>query len=97
MALYNVARSKHAALGIAIEDQVSFTGEIARAQVAIINRSGASPIYFTTNGTVPAVAGDNTDVVPAVAGREVVVAYIPGQSIRLISAAATDYSVVLRV
>ena len=68
--------------------------------VIVTNRQATSPaeIYFTTDGSVPLVGGDNTFMVPAVTGARVVVANRAGATntktvVNLISIGTPAYSV----
>lgn len=63
--------------------------------VKIVNISGASPIYATTDGTAPTVAGANTYLVPGIAGASISVARgtTGSTTVKLISSGTPSYSV----
>lgn len=97
------------ALAANVEDTVTFdftpgTDRVPYRLVRVVNVSGAAPIYFTVNGTAPAVGAASTFWLPAVAGamRDVSLApAAPGTdpaarwdaTVRLVSSGATTYSV----
>lgn len=61
--------------------------------ITIVNRSQTGAIYFTVDGTVPTILGDNTYVCLGV--RSVAVpSYASPTQVQLIGAGALDYSVV---
>lgn len=74
-------------------DTVTFARDCA--EIEVLNLNGAGILYFTTDGSVPTVAGANTHLVPAVAGagKRVDVRGAGATVVKLISAAATSYSV----
>ena len=94
MASYTVTTSKHATLTANSTDTVTLGTASASVtpRVEVLNR-GSDPIYFTTDGTTPAVAGDNTRVV--LPGGGLVVDLSPGaaSTVKLIAVSAVPYSV----
>lgn len=92
------------ALTAATVDTVTFPAY--RSTVRVLNHTGSSAIYFTTDGSTPTVGGASTYVVPPVAGAEVtrptpqvsggtVAAGAPAATVvKLISAGTPTYSVV---
>lgn len=92
MAAYTVDRAKHATLVAATVDTVTLS---EFSVVEVLNRDGVAAIYFTTDGSTPTVAGDNTQVLPAaVGGVQVSTINISGTNVvKLISAGTPSYSV----
>lgn len=60
-----VSRSRHFVASTG-GDTVTFTG--GRNAVEIVNRQGAGTVYVSLDGTTPTVAGDDEEMIPAVAG-----------------------------
>ena len=63
MADYSEAVSKHATLTASTVDTVTLTRDYPRVEVLHKSAAVAEPIYFTVNGAVPTVNGDDTHVV----------------------------------
>jgi hypothetical protein len=98
MSAYSPGRSTHQTLAANVADTVTLAQDgDAYPQVEVLNRSTGSDIYFTVNGSVPTVGGDNTFIVSA--GQSLVVQArnpsLPGTSpqVSLISSGAAAYSV----
>lgn len=91
MANHTVAHSKHATLGANTEDVVSISNRPYSVMVA--NRAATNPIYFTIDGSVATVAGDNTYLVMP-NDKLIVNSGQPITQVRVKSAGAQDYSVV---
>jgi hypothetical protein len=89
MATYTVNKGKHATLGAATVDTVNVS---STHTVEVLNR-GAADIYFTIDGSVPTVGGDDTYIAPA--GQPVVVTTDESRItvVKLISASNPAYSV----
>jgi Chitobiase/beta-hexosaminidase C-terminal domain len=89
-------RSYHGTLVASTVDTVTLTRSFARVQV--INRLGTNEIYYTTDGSVPTVGGDNTYVVTNQAGASDTRANFQGVKdtcvVNLISTGAMTYSVI---
>lgn len=91
MASYTATEAKHATLVASTVDTVTFPVNYARVEV--LSR-GSDAVYFTVDGTAPAVGGDNTYV--ATGGGGVIVPTRGQQAatvVKIISAGATAYSV----
>ncbi len=86
-------RGVHAkALVAATVDTVTFAVDCN--EVEVMNETGTSPISFTTDGSVPTVAGNNTYYLPAAIGSVTVQPDAAGVTvIKLISAGTPSYSV----
>lgn len=92
MANYSATRSVHKTLAAGVADQVTISGY--RDQIEVLNRSASDYIYFTTDGSAPAVAGDNTIAVPPGGAVMVAASNESGaEVVKLISAGAPAYSV----
>lgn len=92
MAAYEALSSKHAVLSPGVADTVTLT--VDWPQVEVLNRNGAAEIYFTVDGAVPTVGGDNTYVVPSAVASQVVGSPASGRTVvRLISSGAASYTV----
>lgn len=91
MANHNVAHSKHAQLGANTEDVVNLSNRPFNVMVA--NRAATNPIYFTIDGSVALVGGDNTYLVMP-NDKLIVSSGQPITQVRLKSAGAQDFSVV---
>jgi hypothetical protein len=92
MTNYTATIAKHATLAAGVVDTVTLSNDYD--SVEVFNRGGGE-IYFTTNGTVPTVGGDNTRVV---ASGSALQSYGGGYGdgvtvVNLISSGATAYSV----
>lgn len=92
MATYSVAIAKHPTLAANTVDQVTITGG-GQADVEVLNRDPAADIYFTTDGSVPTVGGDNCYVVRAGQALQRSVPIAAATVVKLISASAAPYSV----
>lgn len=94
MANYTVAANERGAhaktLAAGVADAVTISRDCDTVEV--LSHDGASPIYFTVDGSTPTVAGANTDVVPSGA-LEVDVPTAGNTVVKLIAAAQTVYSV----
>lgn len=91
MAIYTVSFAKHATLAVSTVDVVNITSNESD-EVVVYNRGATGDIYFTKDGTVPTVAGDDTFV--AGPGRAVSIESMSDtDQIKLISASANAYSV----
>lgn len=92
-----VAAAELAAHAITLTPDTVDTVNFARdcAEVEVLNINGAGALYFTVDGSTPTVAGKNTHLVPAAAGAGKRVGVRGGglTAVKLISAAATSYSV----
>lgn len=95
MASYTVNRAKSATLGVATVDTVTFPafGTYAYNAVDVVNRDATSPIFFTTDGTAPTVAGDDCF---CVAPGQTIRLGLSGGAVKLIAAAAAAYTVQAR-
>lgn len=91
----------HGTLAASTVDNVTIQNPVPT--LTVVNRSGASEIYFTVDGvTVPTVAGDNTYVLPATIGSltvQVPTSTTPtgGVTVKLISSGTPTYSVMVIV
>jgi hypothetical protein len=96
MAAYTVNRAKHATLGVATVDTVTFPvfGTLPFNQLYLTNRDPTTPIFFTTDGTTPTVNGD--DCYCAMPGATLALAFVGGGAVKLIAAAASAYTVQAR-
>lgn len=65
------------------------------AQLQVVARNGLGEIFYTVDGTAPAVAGDDCHIVPAAVGCWDVVEVNPGATVKLISAAAATLTLEL--
>jgi len=93
MADYTVTLSKHATLIATTVDSVTITEKRFDA-VEVTNRDGAAEIYYTIDGSTPAVGADNTWVLPAAVSSRVHDAAGDGNvKVELISAGTPKYSV----
>lgn len=93
MAAYTVDTAKHATLVASTVDTVTLPKDASAIEVC--NRSGVAAIHVTIGTVNPTVDGDDTFVVPAVAGSARVIP-TPGSQptvVRLISSGAPTYSV----
>ncbi len=61
-----MANVRHQTLVAATVATVNLTTNGSRIEV--VNRSGTAEIYFTTDGSTPAVGGNDTHVLPAAIG-----------------------------
>jgi hypothetical protein len=88
-----VARTKHVTLVADTVATVNLATNAARIEV--VNVDGVAAVYFTTDDSVPTVAGDNTHVLPAAIGAVEVPDETAGQDsvIKLISAGTPKVSV----
>ena len=96
MASYSEALSKHATLAASTVDTVTLTGTFDGQGAAIVtNVTGTAAIYVTGDGSTPTVAGDDTIVIPAVAGAFVRLDFADegSRAVKLISAGTPGYSV----
>lgn len=78
----------HATLTADTVDDVTFS---RAREIEVVNVDGADAIYFTTDGTDPTVAGDDTHVVPGTIGYLEVFSKTP--VVKLISSGTPKYSV----
>jgi hypothetical protein len=92
------AYARHATLVANVVSSFTVTGN--PSQVEILSRNGLGEVYVSYDGTAaptdPTVAGNNFDVIPAIAGASVVLGEIGASDqnvVKLISAAATTVSV----
>jgi hypothetical protein len=96
MATVAKAKAYHGTLVAATVDTVTLSRVYGRVQV--LNRGGASEIYWTTNGSNPTVGGDDCFVVASVVGASDTRANSQAQSntcvVKLISSGTPTYSVV---
>lgn len=83
--------TKHETLSPDDETSVVFGADFGR--VAVLNVSGAEPIYFRADGVAATVAGDDTYAVPAGARRVVEIETDGPTEVSLISAAAADVEI----
>ncbi len=90
MATYSANQSKHATLTAGTVDTVTFPVDLDRVEIA--NR-GTAEIYFTLEGQTPTVGGDDCYVVTAGGSLQVEPRTNQGTVVKLISSAATAYSV----
>lgn len=58
-----MAESEHLTLVAATVAEVTLPTNAGRVEV--LNRTGTAEVYFTVNGAVPTVGGDDTHVLPA--------------------------------
>lgn len=81
------------ALVAATEDAVTFARYCPK--VRVVNVTGTSPIYFTTDGTSVTVGGKGTHWLPAVAGTSKTIEVKTGGNtvVKLKSAGTPSYSV----
>jgi hypothetical protein len=92
MASYTVTAAKHATLTANTVDTVTLPVEATLVEV--LNRDGAAEIYFTVDGSVPTVGGDDTQVLPAsVGGLEFGSPQIAQTVVKLISSGTPKYTV----
>jgi hypothetical protein len=91
MASYTVAKAKHATLVASTVDTVTVTWG-ASQQVEVANW-GSARLYFTTDGSTPAVGADDTFVVGPGGSLVVPTPGMTSTAVKLICAAANDYSV----
>lgn len=94
MATHAVTRSASGTLTANTVDTVTLSDNASRIQVT--NRSGASEIYFSIDGTTPTVGGDDTFILPAAIGSRVVSSDDVGvdiTTVKLISTGTPTYSV----
>lgn len=89
MATYTVVHAAHKTLSGTTVDTVTLSGGDYSPTFEISNRSGATTIYFTTDGTAPTAGGDDTDFV---APGESVIVQAKTRSVKLIGN-GNDYSV----
>jgi len=94
VASFSVNRAKHATLGVATVDTVTFPAGYAYNTVQVVNRDATSAIFFTTDGSAPTVNGDECFCVAP--NKEVVVGLGGGGAVKLIAAAASAYTVQAR-
>jgi len=94
VASFSVNRAKHATLGVATVDTVTFPATLPYNTVQVINRDATSPIFFSTDGSVPTVAGD--DFFCVAPGKEITVGLGGGGAVKLIAAASSAYTVQAR-
>lgn len=72
----------------------TFTLDADYGQVELTNVDGTAAVYFTTDGTAPAVAADGTEVLPAAIGRLTVKPRTQGATVvKAISAGTPKISV----
>jgi hypothetical protein len=91
MTNYTVISGKHATLAASTVDAVTLA---AGTPVVEVVNYGASPIYFTVDGSVPTVGGDDTKVVSAYGALKLdTPKTIVTPVVKLICAAAQTYSV----
>lgn len=95
MTAYNVARGKHATLGAATADSVTFATR--HYTVRVTNIDATQVIYGTLDGSVPTVGGDDTFVVPAGKVREFDNMGQGIHTVGLISTAGGQYNVEARL
>ncbi len=93
MATYSGAWIKHAQLAAATVDTVTLSADYA--EVEVVNRTGDAEIFFTVDGATPAVAGNDTHVLPAAIGGVTVNPNADGGNtvVKLISAGTPKYTV----
>lgn len=85
-------RGVHATLVAATVDTVTFDRDCDRVEV--LNATGTADIYFTTEGSTPAVAGKNCYRLPSAIGALRVEPDANGNTVvKLISAGTPSYSV----
>jgi hypothetical protein len=90
MANYSVTRAKHATLTANVVDTVSLSEDFD--SVEVVNR-GSAELYFTAEGQQPAIGGDNTYIVMPGGGVTMQPATNNLTVVKLVSPAATAYSV----
>lgn len=94
MAAYTVAEKKIAKHNIVmvanVEDNVMFFENPTEVEIV---SDGAAKIYVTTDGTAATVAGDNTYIIPAIAGVRTIRHWDPTAAVRLISPGTPTVSV----
>lgn len=94
MAAYTVAEKKIAKHNIVmvagVEDTVTFFENPLNVEILT---DGTAKIYATTDGTAATVGGDNTYIIPAVAGVRVIKHWDPAAAVRLISPGTPTISV----
>ena len=88
MATYTVSRAKHATLSPGVVDSVTFTAN--PGVVEVMNRGTSAYLFFSVDGSTPAVGSDDTYVVGP--GGALRVDLTLADNVRLVSAAACDYS-----
>jgi hypothetical protein len=93
MASYSVTTAKHATLAANTVDTVTLSNTVYTLATAVLvevsNWHSSALIYFSTDGSTPTVAGNDTYVIGP--GGSLTVA---GYVVNLISASAAPYSVV---
>lgn len=95
MTAYSVARAKHATLGAAAADAITF--RTRHYTVRVTNLDGTQVIYGTLDGSVPTVGGDDTFVVPAGKVREFDNMGQGISTVGLISTAGGQYNIEARL
>lgn len=93
MTTATVAVAKHLTLAASVVDSITFSGNPKTVEVC--NRDGAAAIYFTVDGSVPTVGGDDCFVVAAAAGAALSVdaSATAATVVKLISSGTPAYSV----
>lgn len=89
MATYNIDSAKHATLVATVVDTVNFS--VYASAVRVTNRSG-NPLYITSDGATPTVAGDNCGLVDTNDSRVFVVADPDNVQIKLVCALTAAYT-----
>lgn len=91
---YNVAEDKIARHNIVMvantEDKVIFFDNPSEVEIVT---DGTAKIYVTTDGSAATVGGDNTHIVPAIAGAKTLRHWDPTAAVRLISPGTPTISV----
>jgi len=94
MAVYNVVKAKHATLVLNVADTVNFS-TIGASTFRVTNRGALGAIFLRADGIDPVLQADENYVIPNNTEKLVVVGDSQNPQIRLISAAASPYSVEL--
>lgn len=97
MANFTVTRAKHATLAAGVVDTVTLTGSTSdtTSHFEVFNHGTTDTIWFTADGTTPAVKADNSYFAKPGTGMTVPSRKAPGMSdqIKLLCASSCDYSV----
>lgn len=91
MAAYSGARTQHQTLATNTADTVTLDSDYDNVEV--LNRATSGDIYFRVDGTAPTVGGAGSFIVTPGQALQVSVGSAGNTVVKLISSAATAYSV----